>query len=209
MKPIVSSSFIDLTRYDSLELQEKRAVTISKYIVDLLSYSTTTIYAYLLLKDQFLVTWFGGTDPNATCSNLIDYKIGTADSSLGNFMRFQLVIHFYKLFHHVLVNLYETKYYEFLLHHGIAAFLMIFGYVTNLWTMASCCLFLHDISDVMLLLVRIYADYRHRNKTLVYCLFGMNCFVWFYSRLVYQPICLIIPLAAVGWNIHLSPLPEE
>lgn len=208
-KPFVLANFIDLARYDTPEVQQKRAVTLSKYLVDLLSYSASSLYAYVLLKDRFLVTWFGGTDPNSTCSNLIDYSIGTADPTLGNFMRFQLVIHFYKLFHHIFVNLYESKYYEFLLHHGLAFLLMIFGYTTNLWTMASCTLLLHDVSDVFLLAVRLMADYRHRNKNMTYVLFGVNCMVWFYSRTVYLPICIIRPLAKTALSIHLSPRPEE
>lgn len=140
---------------------------------------------------------------------MIDYSKGTSEEYLRNFLLLQLCIHGHSLIKHVVVNLYEAKYYEFLLHHGMAFLLVIFGYVTNLWIIASCTLMLHDISDVFLLMVRIMADYKHRNKATTIKLFVLNTLVWFYSRSIYFPSCIIAPLYRQTIKIHLAEKEEH
>lgn len=106
-------------------------------------------------------------------------------------------------------NLYESKYYEFLLHHGIAFVLVSFCFYDNFWKSMACGLFLHDLSDVFLCLVRIYADYKGRNKTLTNAMFMVNLFFWVYSRIIYLPLCLISSLfnGYLAADISLQPDP--
>ena len=58
------------------------------------------------------------------------------------------------------MNYYENKYYEFLLHHGMASFLIMFSYMTNALDNGSVVLFIHDFSDIFLIVLRVYADYK-------------------------------------------------
>lgn len=207
IKPLVAEHFICHARYDSLSLQHKRATTITKYIIDFVFYLFTSIYAYSLLQHScYLPRWFLGQHPSPNSTNVFTWDSGFYEDSLRTFMQIQLAIHSHALFNHITVNLYESKYYEFLLHHGLAFFLLVFSFYCNCWKGASLVLFLHDLSDVFLLQVRIYADYKTRNKTLTNVLFVFNVLFWFHSRLIFFPIYIIIPcFYAVQYGLY-SPI---
>jgi len=87
--------------------------------------------------------------------------------------------------------MYEKKYYEFLLHHGMAFFLLVFSYLYNCWKIGALVVFLHDSSDVLLTLVRVLADYKHINKNLINGIFVFNVLFWIYSRIIYFPMYVI------------------
>ena len=41
----------------------------------------------------------------------------------------------------------EGNYYEYLLHHGLATFLILFSYLSNFWVIGAFIIFIHDFSD--------------------------------------------------------------
>lgn len=50
----------------------------------------------------------------------------------------------------------EGNYYEYVLHHALSNFLIIFSYLSNQWFIGIMVLFCHDISDFFLIFARAY-----------------------------------------------------
>lgn len=50
----------------------------------------------------------------------------------------------------------EGSYYEYLLHHSLATFLIFFSYTMDMWVVGIFVLVVHDASDVFLALARVY-----------------------------------------------------
>lgn len=50
----------------------------------------------------------------------------------------------------------EGNYYEYALHHMLSLSLIFFSYMMNFWMAGVMVLFLHDISDVFLIMIRAY-----------------------------------------------------
>ena len=69
-------------------------------------------------------------------------------------------IHFESFFIHIFINYYESKYYEYMLHHGVAFYLIFFSYITNMLEGGSVVLIMHDSSDVILTFIRAIADFK-------------------------------------------------
>ena len=67
----------------------------------------------------------------------------------------QLGKHAGRFFYHTFIRP-EGNYYEYLLHHGLSTFLIIFSYMMNMWVIGIFVLILHDGSDVFLALGRGY-----------------------------------------------------
>jgi hypothetical protein len=51
----------------------------------------------------------------------------------------------------------QSKYYEFVLHHGVSTFLIVFSYLMNQWIVGLMILFIPDFSGLSLVLRRFYA----------------------------------------------------
>ena len=57
----------------------------------------------------------------------------------------------------------EGSYYEYLLHHALSLYLIIFSYCINFWYIGIFVLIIHDYTDFALILGRAYRDYRYKN----------------------------------------------
>jgi flagellar biosynthesis protein FlhB len=87
LKQLVAQHFICHQRYDSFALQHKRATTITKYMVDLLFYLGTSIYAYSLLKHSaYLPRWFLGQHASPSHSQVFAWATGFHEEVLRTFM---------------------------------------------------------------------------------------------------------------------------
>lgn len=85
----------------------------------------------------------------------------------------------------------DPKYYEFVLHHGLALFLIIFSYLMNMTLVGAVVLFLHDPCDVLLILGRVYTDYKYKKLWLNIILAMAAFFTWIALRNVVYPYCVI------------------
>lgn len=71
------------------------------------------------------------------------------------FYLFQFGKHFSRLFSHMFIRR-EGNYYEYILHHALSTFLILFSYLTNQWLIGILVLLCHDISDLFLIIARGY-----------------------------------------------------
>lgn len=71
------------------------------------------------------------------------------------FYLFQLGKHLARLFSHMFIRP-EGNYYEYVLHHALSTFLIVYSYLINEWLIGILVLFLHDTSDFFLILARAY-----------------------------------------------------
>lgn len=71
------------------------------------------------------------------------------------FYLFQLGKHFSRMFSHMFIR-QEGNYYEYILHHSLSTFLIVFSYLTNQWLIGIMVLLCHDVSDLFLIMARGY-----------------------------------------------------
>ena len=107
------------------------------------------------------------------------------------FYLIQLGTHLFTFIHHLFWKYNDPKYFEYVLHHGLALFLIIFSYLLNLILVGTVVLFLHDISDVTLISARIYTDYKYRNKTINIFLGIVAVVNWIFLRNIVFQTCVI------------------
>ena len=120
---------------------------------------------------------------------------------LREFYAFQFTHHFYSLFYHVRTRKIQSKFYEMLLHHLFAIYLLIFSYLTNFVLFGILVLMAHDGSDIGLILSRGYNEYKYKNKILLYTIFGISLANWIFQRLYFLPF-FIINEAIVMTNLN-------
>jgi len=106
---------------------------------------------------------------------------------------FQLGYHSYALLYQIVRKRQDKKFYEFLLHHCMAFFLIFFSYCINLLNSGILVLFTHDISDALLCLCRAYGDLSFKSKKMVNILYVIGFAGWVYTRIYAFPKCFIIP----------------
>ena len=75
-------------------------------------------------------------------------------------MKVYLLVTFGKDLNRLVVHAFikpEGNYYEYLLHHSLASFLILFCYLTNYWLIGVFIIFIHDLSDLALSAGRFYS----------------------------------------------------
>lgn len=125
------------------------------------------------------------TEPNLPYVELVPYG--------KEFYLFQLSHHFYSCVHQLVRKRKDKKFFEFLLHHALAIFLIFFSYCINIVNSGILVLLCHDISDALLVLCRGYGDLACKNKKLINILYVAGFTTWIYSRLYAFPFCFTIP----------------
>jgi hypothetical protein len=98
------------------------------------------------------------------------------------FYLIQAGTHLYTFIHQVFFKLNDPKYYEFVLHHGLALFLIIFSYLMNMTLVGAVVLMLHDPCDVLLISSRAYTDYRYRKVSVNILIYAVTYIGWVYFR---------------------------
>lgn len=121
------------------------------------------------------------------------------------FYLFQLGKHFSRLFSHMFIK-QEGNYYEYILHHSLSTFLIVFSYLTNQWLIGIMVLLCHDISDLFLIMARGYKDYKNYSRNLLKVIYVFAMGSWTVGRLIVFPACcvyaaLIGPSYALELNI--------
>jgi len=100
-------------------------------------------------------------------------------------------MHLYAFVSHTLWKYNEPKYYEYVLHHGLAVVLLFFSYMANLHVIGSLVLIVHDPGDVVLIMARSYSDYKWRRPIGILVVYGLCYSVWIFTRITMFPLCII------------------
>ena len=141
-------------RYEG-SARPKRAYTLVKWMYSIFYYLVSSTAAYYLLKDtSFFPTWLGGS---GTCHNyyICAQSLPEATLALKIFYVLQFGKHLSRTFSHMFIRS-EGNYYEYVLHHSLSTFLILFSYLTNMWMVGTMVLFCHDFSDLFLITARCY-----------------------------------------------------
>lgn len=88
-----------------------------------------------------------------------------ATQAMRIFYLLQFGKHFSRLFSHMFIK-QEGNYYEYVLHHSLSTFLILFSYLTNQWLIGIMVLLCHDISDFFLIIGRGYKVFSENNSGL-------------------------------------------
>jgi hypothetical protein len=119
-------------------------------------YLLSSAACYTLLRGtSALPTWLGGS---GTCNNLYLNTPYLTENTFA--MQVFYIVSFGKHLNHFISHTYlkkQSKYYEYVLHHGISTFLIGFSYLMNSWVVGLMILFIHDFSDLFLVMRRFYA----------------------------------------------------
>lgn len=140
--------------------REKRSEEYCKWIFDTIYYTTTSIWAFLLLRGQkFNPEWFGG-DSDGCVSIFANYPEKPDIPNMDLFYLIQLGDHLNSFVYQLFFKRADKKYMEYTLHHGCAMFLIFFSYLMNYQAIGTIVLLIHDPCDVLLILSRVYLDYK-------------------------------------------------
>jgi len=155
LDPWINDNFIRLDRYTDDKSRKLRVPALSKMVYSMLYYLVSSVTGYLLIKNTSMMpTWLGGS---GQCANAYLHGPSLTEDTFG--MKLYLLVTFGKdlnrLVTHALIKP-EGNYYEYLLHHGLATFLILFSYLTNYWLIGVFIIFIHDLSDLALSAGRFY-----------------------------------------------------
>lgn len=98
--------------------------------------------------------------------------------------------HFSRLFSHMFIR-QEGNYYEYILHHALSTFLILFSYLTNQWLIGIMVLLCHDVSDLFLIIARGYKDYKNYSRVLLKIIYVFAMVSWVVGRLIVFPACCV------------------
>lgn len=98
--------------------------------------------------------------------------------------------HFSRFFTHVFIKA-EGNFYEYVLHHSLSTFLIIFSYTMNMWIIGIFVLVIHDYTDFGLILARAYKDYRHRKQWLLTIFYTHATVSWIGLRILVFNYCCV------------------
>jgi hypothetical protein len=99
-------------------------------------------------------TWLGG---NGQCINAYLSSPFLTEDTFG--MKIFYLVAFGKNLNRLITHAFirtEGTFYEYLLHHGLATFLIIFSYLMNYWLIGIFIIFIHDLSDFAVGAGRLY-----------------------------------------------------
>ncbi|EAR83373.2 LAG1 longevity assurance protein (macronuclear) [Tetrahymena thermophila SB210] len=181
--------------------KEVRANKILKWIQDSTYYSCTTIFSLIAFKDEiFMPSVFGG---NGTCSGALSQYPNFPPSNVVLFYHLvQFGCHTYSFFELVLFRRHEdSKFYEFTLHHFMAAGLIFYSGMYNFLYVSVLVLIIHDMGDIFVAGGRFYADMKFKNRYVLYAIMGSALIVWIVSRIFVYPSCIIYTC----WQVMGNP----
>jgi hypothetical protein len=97
----------------------------------------------------------------------------------------------------------ERKFYEYLLHHFVAATLILFSMMCNEITAGSMILIIHDLSDIMIAFGRAIVETKFESKLGKIFIYIAMTVGWIYLRIIVFPYCLLA-------NVYANkPTPQD
>ena len=120
----------------------------------------------------------------------------------------QLGIHFFSVFEMIIIKRKtELKFYEYTLHHTVAASLILFSTMSNQIAAGSMVLIVHDASDILMAFARFYIETKDASKTVGNITYVFMVLTWIWFRIIMFPFCILSnvymnrPTEKDGWNI--------
>ena len=132
--------------------------TLVKWSYSIVYYIIASIAAILLIKDtSFFPTWLGGSGSSFDNYYIHWKEEGFVEATFAMklFYTIQFGKHCARCFMHMFI-IQDGNYYEYALHHALSCFLIIFSYLTNFWMVGIMVLLVHDLSDLWLIIARLY-----------------------------------------------------
>lgn len=117
---------------------------------------------------------------------------------------FQLGVHAFSVFEMVVIKRQtEKKFHEYLLHHFIAASLILFSIMSNQMIAGAMILIVHDMSDILMAGCRAFLETIYETKTINAIGYIALLSVWIFCRILVFPFCLLS-------NVYVNaPLPTD
>lgn len=104
----------------------------------------------------------------------------------------QLGVHFFSVFEMIVIKRKtERKFYEYLLHHFVAATLILFSMMCNEITAGTMILIIHDASDILMAFGRAFVETKYETKLMTAIIYVSTTLTWIYMRIVVFPFCLL------------------
>lgn len=175
------------------EVKRAKLQFMLKLTYDTIFYSLATVISYLTFRQE---PWFplavGGC---GSCEKIYqDYPNWPKNKrpELEIYFCFQLGVHMYSIFELVIFKKNDRKYYEWMLHHFMAASLILFSMMCNEITAGVMILIIHDASDIFMAGGRAYFEAHVRKiKEVTGFVVFMLFFSWIYLRIFIFPFCLL------------------
>ena len=156
--------YITNLRYHDEESKKKRCYTMVKWAYSIVYYMMAAGWACKILRESsFLPRWLGGNGDLVSAFTDTPRVIG-ATFEMKAFYIVQFGKHLSRFFMHTFVHS-EGNYFEFILHHGLSIFLIVFSFLTNQWLIGIFVLMIHDYSDCALIIARGYKVLSPRPRT--------------------------------------------
>ena len=185
----VEKNYLRNDKYKEMEARMKKSYTIVKWYFGIIFYTFTSSFAYYLLKDSyFLPPFLGG---NGSVFTMVENRyLEHTTEAMRIFYLIEMGKHLARFFMHVFIRS-EGSYYEYVLHHSLATFLIFFSYTMNMWMVGIFVLFVHDLSDVTLALARGYREYKDRNSNILTFFYVIATGSWILLRVGIFTYCCI------------------
>lgn len=116
----------------------------------------------------------------------------------------QLGVHLFSVFEMIVIKRKtERKFYEYLLHHFVAATLILFSMMCNEITAGSMILIIHDMSDILIAFGRAFIETKFESKMRTLSVYIGMTIIWIYLRIIVFPFCLLA-------NVYANkPTPQD
>ena len=115
----------------------------------------------------------------------------------------QMGKHLARFIIHVFIR-QDGNYYQYLLHHTIATFLIFFSYTMNMWVIGIFVLWVHDCSDIFLAVCRGYRDCKVVFRPLLFTLYGLEAIIWIGLRIFAFSYCGVFASWYLSSTVSLS-----
>lgn len=90
-----------------------------------------------------------------------------------------------------------------MLHHSVAASLILFSTMSNQIVAGAMILIVHDASDILVAFARLFIETVYSNKIVNNVIYVMMTLVWIWTRIIVFPFCLLA-------NVYLNrPTPTD
>ncbi len=87
----------------------------------------------------------------------------------------------------------EAKFYEWMLHHTLAVFLIFFATLYNYYIVTVLVLTLHDKADIFVTIFKSYSEMQYKKDTWLF-FYGISMILtWGITRVYLYPNYVIIP----------------
>lgn len=85
----------------------------------------------------------------------------------------------------------EQKFFEYTLHHFMAAGLIFYSGIFNFIYVSALVLVIHDMGDIIIAGGRAYADMKFKSKYVLYSIMVIALIIWIGTRIIIFPSCII------------------